>query len=345
MAHFSVVRAFFARRPDRGGGSPLRDAKAAVREVAASAGPILAGPWLSEVGHELLYWLPFLHWACEREPALSERLIVVSRGGVSSWYAGVAAAGYCDVYDVADAAEVQRHIVDVGARKRMHALPFDAELVSRVEGHLGLQSAASLHPAAMFQPYWRLLKEGGVARHKGMFEVRPLASPPVPPELEARLPDRFVAVRFYFNASFPETDDNRATVLRLLEALAGETAVVALDPGRQFDDHWDVELDGRAVRIDDLATPATNLGLQTAVLSRADAYVGTYGGLSYLAPLLGVPSIAVYSDPARFRPHHLEHAQRAFRRDPFGNLLALDVKDLVLLRLVAGLERRSARSG
>jgi len=322
----------------------VRDAKAAVRELASSEGPILAGPWLSEVGHELLYWLPFLHWACEREPGLSERLIAVSRGGVRSWYADVAGAGYCDVYDVADPAEVQRHVVEVGARKRMDTLPFDAELVSRVTAHLALPSAALLHPAAMFRPYWRLLKEGGVARHKGMFEVRPLAAPLVPPELEERLPDRFVAVRFYFNASFPDCDDNRATVIRLLEAVAGDTRVVALDPGRQFDDHWDAELDERVVRIDDLATPATNLGLQTAVLSRADAYVGTYGGLSYLAPLLGRPSVAVYSDPARFRPHHLEHAQRAFRSDPFGSLLALDVKDLAVVRLLAGVER-STRSG
>ena len=29
-------------------------------------GPILVGPWLSEVGFELLYWIPLLRWIKEQ---------------------------------------------------------------------------------------------------------------------------------------------------------------------------------------------------------------------------------------------------------------------------------------
>ena len=34
-----------------------------------------------------------------------------------------------------------------------------------------------------------------------------------------------------------------------------------------------------------LMTPETNLDVQTRIISAADAFVGTYGGFSYLAPL------------------------------------------------------------
>src|SRR5688572_32616939 len=45
-----------------------------VERAVDGAGPILAGPWLSEVGYEVLYWVPFLRWvkAAYRIPDRSE---------------------------------------------------------------------------------------------------------------------------------------------------------------------------------------------------------------------------------------------------------------------------------
>ena len=72
------------------------------RELARLAkvpGPILVGPWLSEVGFELLYWVPFLKWAVAEFALDPSRLIAVSRGGVSSWYQGIA-DNYVDLFDL-----------------------------------------------------------------------------------------------------------------------------------------------------------------------------------------------------------------------------------------------------
>ena len=60
---------------------------------------IVVGPWLTEVGFELLYWIPFVRWlqtTFELEP---ERLVVVSRGGVASWYAAVS-PHYVEILDL-----------------------------------------------------------------------------------------------------------------------------------------------------------------------------------------------------------------------------------------------------
>ena len=59
--------------------------------------PIIVGPWTGEVGFELLYWVPFVRWVVTTYGIAPERLFVVSRGGVSSWY-GKLAARYADVF-------------------------------------------------------------------------------------------------------------------------------------------------------------------------------------------------------------------------------------------------------
>ena len=51
------------------------------RAALPTAGPIVVGPWLGEVGFELLYWIPFLRWALAEAGIAADRVTVVSRGG------------------------------------------------------------------------------------------------------------------------------------------------------------------------------------------------------------------------------------------------------------------------
>ena len=99
-------------------------------------------------------------------------------------------------------------------------------------------------------------------------------------------------------------------------ALAATTDVVLLNTGIRVDDHQDYT-PGRESRIhtvDDLMTPERNLDIQTAVIAGARAFVGTYGGYSYLAPLCGVPSLAFYSVRDAFYALHRELAERMIPR-------------------------------
>ena len=57
-----------------------------LRLLSKVRGHVMVGPWLSEVGFELLYWIPFLRWAVPEFNLDPSRLIVVSRGGVAGWY-------------------------------------------------------------------------------------------------------------------------------------------------------------------------------------------------------------------------------------------------------------------
>jgi hypothetical protein len=74
-----------------------------IEGVVTSGRTLIAGPWLSEVGYEALYWIPFLRWvkaAFRVDPA---RVVAVSRGGVSSWYEGIAGR-YVEIWDEFDPA-------------------------------------------------------------------------------------------------------------------------------------------------------------------------------------------------------------------------------------------------
>ena len=47
-----------------------------LQKMARSQKPVIVGPWVSEVGFELLYWIPFLNWVKANYPFAAERLVI-----------------------------------------------------------------------------------------------------------------------------------------------------------------------------------------------------------------------------------------------------------------------------
>jgi ADP-heptose:LPS heptosyltransferase len=143
-------------------------------------------------------------------------------------------------------------------------------------------------------------------------------------------------VRFYGNPQLPRSAANQARVRAIVSALAARSPVVVLGHSLSIDDHHDFAESAVPGTISVAAkmTPETNLGVQTAVLSRADGFVGTYGGLSYLAPFLGVPAVAAYSVPAKIAPVYLRLAHYA-AHSVGGRYRTFDVADGVDAGLAA----------
>jgi hypothetical protein len=303
--------------------------------IASSTRPILIGPWTGEVGFELLYWIPFIEWARTHFGWAREREIIVSRGGVASWY-GHGPASYEDVFSLVPPQEFHAELAEE-RRKRRRPGAFDERVIEAVTRRRGLarDQLDLLHPGQMFRafaPYWS--DEAGYGRID-QFTRHRLLTPPMdaPPDL----PPTYVAVRFYFSECFPETPENRAFAHTVVSALAERTPVVILNPGFTMDDHHDWSPDARA-RVATIANglpPDRNLAVQSAVVSGARAFVGTYGGYSYLAPLYGVPAISFYSRQT-FKLHHLHAAQRAFEPIGAAMLMPLDVAQASLVQLALG---------
>jgi hypothetical protein len=283
--------------------------------IAAGGRPIIAGPWLGEVGFELLYWAPFLAWFAERFSVDPRRLHVFSRGGTASWYAPLA-GHYLDVLDYITPEAFHAHhdarILELGQQKQSRVTRFEQELVAMMSADAGIAGGTLLHPSLMYrvlQPFWwGHLGESWVHRHT---RYRKYAAGPR--DGLPCLPESYYAVKFYFNDCFPATDHNRAFVRDVVAKLAAQAPVVSLSSGTTLDDHGgcDVAMHG-VLELAGATPPSRNLQVQSAVVAHAKAFVGTYGGFAYLAPFHGVPCTSYYGDAGGFATSHLRMARSAF---------------------------------
>ena len=75
--------------------------------MAADTRPILVGPWVGEVGFEVLYWVPFVRWAAQEFHIDPARLVAISRGGTAGWYRPFVGR-YHEVFDYVSREEFRR---------------------------------------------------------------------------------------------------------------------------------------------------------------------------------------------------------------------------------------------
>jgi hypothetical protein len=263
------------------------------------------------------------------------RLIVMSRGGTQSWYEGISSR-YVEVFDYVTAEELSDRL-SAGALKQRDISDFDRDLVEQVSGALGLDDGVSvLHPSLMFRwfaPFWSGKETlGFVERHTRYAKV---AAPEITVPL--RLPAEYVAVKFYGARSLPDQPSVRAQLRAFVEGLSEWLPVVQLDTGLRLDDHsdYDLRVNDRVVSLSGRLDARTNLAIQTRVMSGATMYFGTCGGLAWLAPLLGVPTVPLLAD-ASFLHAHLHLARRVYGRTGGGSFSPVDLSGLLDAGLIVG---------
>jgi hypothetical protein len=300
---------------------------------------LVAGPWVSEVGFETLYWVPFLHWlktAFHIDPA---RVVAVSRGGVGSWYQGVADR-YVEMWDGIDPAEFARRNAARGVTKHFERGPLDDDILSYVATQIGTSDFDVLHPGLMyrlFTLYW------SGQRAMGFMDAHVRFTPVKAPVIidPALLPPEYVAVKFYAARSLPDTAEIREWLRRVVAGLAEQMPVVLLDTGLVLeDDHADYEFAtrGRVISARQWMTPVNNLGVQTQIVAGAKAFVGTCGSIAWLAPRLGVDTSAYYVDP-KWLHAHLAVAMRGYYIMNAGRFQAADLR---AIDPIGALSRRAA---
>jgi hypothetical protein len=282
------------------------DVERQLAALARDTRPIIVGPWLGEVGFELLYWIPFLRWFTGQYAVHRDRVICVSRGGASVWYSEFASRSH-DVLGFMTQEEFRHKNAEraesLGEQKQIASTPVEDHIVALVRQREE-SDAAVLHPSMMyrlFAPYWW--------GHRPMAWIRRYThfAPVRPPSLPIELPGAYTAVKFYFNDCFKSTAENRAFVERTIRQLAEDGPVISLSTGVTVDDHSPCEPDVAAMQeIRHLLSPQTNLAVQSAIVARARRFVGTYGGFAYLAPLSGVSAVSYYSVPGSFSTRHLD---------------------------------------
>ena len=288
--------------------------KRELERLQRTSAPLLIGPWVGEVGFELLYWIPFLNWALRSYELDRRRLIVVSRGGAAPWYRHLTRE-YVDVFTLFTLQEYREaneaRWDKAGHQKQYRIEQMDRDIVERAKDHARLTHVELLHPSLMYKLLrfcW--FEKAGMGLLKYHTEYRRL----MPVERSAALkdlPKEFVAVRFYFRPSFPDTAETRRFATDTIRSISRDVPVVLLNTGLRPDEHEDFDVPGSGVyRVDRLMMLDQNLEIQTEIISHARAFVGTYGGLAYVGPFYGVPSISFYSTESELVPAHLDVSWR-----------------------------------
>ncbi len=286
--------------------------RAALRD---SSRPILVGPWCSEVGFELLYWIPFLRKTLGDAGIDPARVIAASRGGAEPWYSGIADT-YYDLMDAKSHAEYLSYTTtreaQQGVKKQLDLVACERALINELSSDF--EDPVVFHPSLMYRLFaavWRGMKPVEYAlercHHVPMDRNLPL------PEGCPFGDEPYAAIKLYRSDAWPQNESSAAFVRDLLASLASRMPVVVLQAGFDMDDHRDHSLpDG--VRIIDASPwiePRTNLAVQSAIVAHASELHTTYGGFAYLGALLGVPTTAYYSNDG-FVADHLQVSNQIF---------------------------------
>ena len=299
-----------------------------IARVISGSDPIVVGPWLSEVGYEVLYWVPFVRWVQSQYHLPADRLVVVTRGGAASWYSDIT-SNAVELFDLMSpdeyaAGNAQRSVEDRGTLKQFGVSSMDQRILAEVQRRIGAPRTCVLHPSflyRLFHQFWLGHRPPSFLEKRTRYRRIMAPDVAVPP-----LPNEFVAVKFYTAASLPPTDAVRRALQSIVLGVAERTPVVMLDTGLTLDDHEDYSfgLASRVHSVRDALRPRDNLAVQTAIISRASSFVGTCGALAWLAPMLGVDTTAVLAD-ARFLHGHLQVARRVYELMDGGRFSPLDI--------------------
>ena len=250
-AHKPLVR--YARRSEREREhQAFRDEAEAIdrriAEVAAASGPIVVGPWLAEVGYEVLYWIPFLRWFQDAHGVPRERLIVVSRGGLDALYRPMA-GGYVDLFDLATPQELaarnaeRRATHEGGGQKQSEASAFDRELAERARAQVGAaagplcirrSSSASSATSGTATCRWMSCGATSGTRWRRAFRSRPCRACPASSSRPGCMPGR----------RSPRRRGPLGAVRTLVAQAARVAPVVLLDYDAALDEHRGLDLTG-----------------------------------------------------------------------------------------------------
>jgi len=277
-----------------------------VAQVWRSNQPIVVGPFLADVGLELLYWRPFIAWIHEEFGPRSAPVVVVSSGRVADWYAGLS-SDYIDVCDLVPFDVFQRRNRDrirENGWKQKIVSDFDRELLDLVAERFDASGYEVLHPSILFSGsrIWH-----GSLRHSWLFDhsrYQRCVALPVAPKTEP-----YVAASFSFNSCFSDTPAHRHLMCQALTELSRRLRVVVVEVDGGLPDSLGIDEGISVMPPHDHADG--QLREQARVIAGARAFIGTFGGVALLALFHNVPTLTVFDEEGGLFSCHRQAARLA----------------------------------
>jgi len=270
---------------------------------------LIIGPWYSEIGYELLYWLPYLWKRFATDIKKYERIIVISRGGVGAWYSWIKRSEYVNIEDI-DSKFLNKIYTERrhgSFQKQMKFSAYDKELLDKFFNKYSInkKDCDILDPSFIFLSIWGfLLEEKGVKSLKPIlhknFKFSKLDVKNYFNELQP-----YIAIKIYSNSCL-DIDDNSNFYLKKISLIFQRLKklnynFVLLDFDIK-DDHSQLKLNNEifdefnikrmSQMIDDIDFK-NNIGIQSQIMKFSKFTLTSYGGFSYLAPMYDLKSLTI----------------------------------------------------
>lgn len=282
---------------------------------------VLFGPWTSEIGFELLYWIPYLKKNFKLE---NKKIIIISRGGVENWYKFSNYYKYFNLLDLVSSSEIKNHFdikKSIGGQKQFFLEDFDKKIIQKVKEKLKINSIEVIHPKEMynfFKPYWSGLYSYGfrtiVEKEMKFNELDKI-------DLKVK---NFVACKIY-SSSILNIDQNKEIYSQKIKIILNEILkkfnIIFLN-FETDDDHQVINFDGLNTNenkfffFKDLVKNLdiqNNLKIQSTIVSQSEFFLGTYGGFAYLPAYYNKHSVGLWNDNSKLIYRH-QSAFEAFQQ-------------------------------
>lgn len=283
---------------------------------------LIVGPWVSELGFELLYWIPFIRRYISDLKKSPDRVVVVSRGGTDALYSDVCRE-YVEIFDYMDEVSFKKnfdeHVKEFGGQKHLNIRPYESILIERIKNDRPyLKGAAVLHPSVMyrsFQGYWSRRLPARFIRDFSQFNLISREELRQPKASVAASAPLFVCY-FYDSDAFSLSSENKVILSRCLSILARSFKVILIEKMFDIDDHfcdsgWVPQ--SQNIEVVTLECPRTSVNDLVTLICKANFFVTIYGGCSYLGLFYGVKTFALFTNLGRIVPVHLDLSLRIDR--------------------------------
>jgi hypothetical protein len=283
---------------------------------------IIFGPWVSEIGFEVLYWAPFIRWIKSKYKLKSQNITIISRGGGRAWYSDIT-ENYIDIFDyvaLKDFKENQdyRYNVEKGL-KQTELSSFEAKFLKRMTKDHKLNDYVLIHPSLMykfFKPFWRgHVPVDFILNYTKFYHSK---NPLIDRIRPSYLPkSEYISAKFYARESFLYDDQVVNKILENLKELLKKYPVVFLKTDLEVDDHTEPFYEKiyalnspNAIFLDHLMDAKNNIAIQDEIVAHSKFFIGTYGGFAYLAPLYGKSAHTYFSVDGTFKKCHGDLLER-----------------------------------
>ena len=274
---------------------------------------LIIGPWHSEIGYELLYWIPYISKRISNIFKKYKRIIVISRGGVKCWYDWIDGAEYYNIEDVEPdlLKKIFKDRKDGEFKKKMSFGKYERKIIKSVckKVTLNIDDCDIIDPSFMYLSIWSYLsKEKGIKSLIGILQKNFKFNKKSSKEIELNNLKPYIAIKIYSNSCFQIKDVTNfyeKKILKILEAISllNVNLIVldfdAKDDHTQFDFKKKIFSNIKLKYFNNLYPNINfnkNVNIQNDIVKSSLFLLSSYGGFSYLPQMHNLKSLSISNE-------------------------------------------------